>query len=335
VHIVYLVSATNNLLYEGRYQLGSRYQTYGQHSFIYDLVVSASRRGIKISLLVQGLDRFPLSSPLAPYCDLTEVEKAPSMEQADLILIDVIPEPLIRLLPPSVPAFCVVHNASMNYSEDFQVRCNRFLCMTEVALRHLSKRLVHSKAALIHQGVDMQRFRPKIHDTTLESGKTRVLIYSRMNSAKQRVVSGVVENLIPENVELTVLGDGDAFWHVSDRFGTDLTLINHIPCHSIHRFLLNYHVIISSGRGAMEGLASGVPVLCAGLGYGGPVLPENIRHLLKRNLTGYGLGCETTAILSDLSVAMSLDWRTCRRMAEDYCSADRFIDQLIEVYASL
>ena len=40
MRLVYLLSSSGNPLYDGESQLDSRYQTYGQHSFIYDLVKS-------------------------------------------------------------------------------------------------------------------------------------------------------------------------------------------------------------------------------------------------------------------------------------------------------
>ena len=58
---------------------------------------------------------------------------------------------------------------------------------------------------------------------------------------------------------------GEAFWRISDEFGDQVTLINHIPCHSIHRFLTDFDVIVSSGRGAMEALARGFPRFVRGL----------------------------------------------------------------------
>ena len=99
---------------------------------------------------------------------------------------------------------------------------------------------------------------------------------------------------------MTVLGAGEAFWRISDDFGDQVTLINHIPCHSIHRFLTDFDVIVSSGRGAMEALASGIPTLCAGFQYAGLITPENIQTLLETNLTGYGFGIPVSAIADDV-----------------------------------
>ncbi len=37
----------------------------------------------------------------------------------------------------------------------------------------------------------------------------------------------ILERLLLCNVRLTMLGDGDAFWKISDQYGRDLTLINY------------------------------------------------------------------------------------------------------------
>ena len=64
MNLLYAVSAQSNPLYRGKFGLRGRYQTYGQHSFIYDLVAAAHRRRIRATLLVEGLSAFPLAEPL-------------------------------------------------------------------------------------------------------------------------------------------------------------------------------------------------------------------------------------------------------------------------------
>ncbi|HEX2190188.1 MAG TPA: hypothetical protein VHG51_14875, partial [Longimicrobiaceae bacterium] len=65
--LLYVLSAAGNLLYEGQFGLHGRYQTYGQQSFIYDLLVAASRHSVRVSLAVDDPRVFPLTSPLARY----------------------------------------------------------------------------------------------------------------------------------------------------------------------------------------------------------------------------------------------------------------------------
>jgi hypothetical protein len=40
MNLLYALSAESNPLYQGKFGLHGRYQTYGQHSFIYDLIAA-------------------------------------------------------------------------------------------------------------------------------------------------------------------------------------------------------------------------------------------------------------------------------------------------------
>lgn len=335
MNVKYLVSTVDNPIYQGNFWLHDRYQTYGQHSFIYDFIVRASRRGFEIDLLVEGLEAFALSAPLELHCNITELTNPVKLGDTNFVLVDAVPDRLLTLLPHQTPMIGIVQNAGTNYSETFLKRCDRFICMTEAAVEYQKKWIEPSKLTLIHQGVDTERFKPRYYKPKSRSLRSRILVYARLDGDKENTILRLVEILASEDVELTVLADGDTFWTLSDRFGAKLVLINFIPCHSIHHFLHNFDVVVSSGRGVMETLASGLPALCAGLGYGGLVLPENIEHLLKNNLTGFGMGCDVSGIMEDVREGMSLDWQTCRRMAEAHCSVDSFIDQVADTFASL
>jgi hypothetical protein len=336
MRVVYLLSSSGNPLYDGQYELDSRYQTYGQHSFIYDLVRAASRRGILVDLLLDGRDTFPLTVPLASSCDVHDFETVPllALAGADFALVDEIPELLLGVLPDHVPAFCIVHNAAADYPDAMKRRCTKFLCMTETAFRYQSRTIPIEKLVLIRQGVDLERFMPK--PRSLEPSRDpRVLVYSRMDHEKETTKRSVIEQLLRTSAEVTVLGAGEAFWRMSDDFGDQVTLINHIPCHSIHRFLTDFDVIVSSGRGAMEALASGIPTLCAGYQYAGLITPENIQTLLETNLTGYGFGIPVSAIADDVDRALRVSPSVCRRLAEEHLAVDRYLDQLLEVFGNV
>src|SRR5215210_6835193 len=336
MRLVYLLSSSGNPLYDGQYELDSRYQTYGQHSFMYDLVRAASRRGILVDLLLDGRDTFPLTVPLASSCDVHDFETAPllALAGADFALVDEIPEHLLGVLPDHVPAFCIVHNAAADYSDAMKRRCTMFLCMTETAFRYQSRTIPIEKLVLIRQGVDLERFMPRPRSLG-PSRDPRVLVYSRMDQEKETTKRSVIEQLVKANAQVTVLGAGEAFWRMSDDFGDQVTLINHIPCHSIHRFLTDFDVIVSSGRGAMEALASGIPTLCAGHQYAGLITPENIQRLLETNLTGYGFGIPVSAITDDVQRAMLVSPTACRRLAEEHCSVEQYVDQLLDLFANL
>jgi glycosyltransferase involved in cell wall biosynthesis len=206
--------------------------------------------------------------------------------------------------------------------------------MTETAFRYQSRSIPIEKLVLIRQGVDLERFLPKPRSSG-PSRDPRVLVYSRMDHEKEATKRSVIEQLVKTNAQVTVLGAGEAFWRISDEFGDQVTLINHIPCHSIHRFLTDFDVIVSSGRGAMEALASGIPTLCAGFEYAGLITPDNIQTLLATNLTGYGFGIPVSAIADDVERAMLVRSTVCRRLAEEHLAVDRYLDQLLDLFGTL
>ena len=99
MNLLYAVSAKSNPLYQGQFGLHGRYQTYGQHSFIYDLISAAHRRGVHVALLVEGLGAFPLAEPLKKYASVFEMDEAPQLGPIDLILVDEPTDKLVMALP--------------------------------------------------------------------------------------------------------------------------------------------------------------------------------------------------------------------------------------------
>jgi glycosyltransferase involved in cell wall biosynthesis len=325
--LLYALSFRENPLYGGKYRLRGRYQTYGQQAFVYDVVVAASRRGVKVTLMVEGLHAFPLAEPLRRHCTVVDADDRRDVGSVDLTLVDEPSETLLRAIPSRVRTLCCVHKKGATYSEAVRERCNGFVCMTEGTVEYQAKYIARDKLIFARHGVDLQRFVMNADRPHAQDRRPHVLFYSRLDR-EESVMWQVLEELLRANVRLTMLGDGDAFWAISDRFGDRLTLINHIPCHSIHHFLHHFDIVVSAGRGVMEALASGLPALAAGFAYGGPVLPENIKQHLEVNLTGFSMARPLAFLTDDLHRISALAPQTCRRMAEEYCSVDGFLDNL-------
>jgi len=327
MNLLYAVSAQDNPLYRGKFGLHGRYQTYGQHSFIYDLIAAAFRRGVRVTLLVEGLSGFPLAEPLKKYARVFELDEAPQLGPIDLILVDEPTDKLVMSLPAEGRAICIIHKKDSVYSREVQDRCDQFLCVTEAALEYQSTKIPPSKLRMVHHGVDLERF--KLSNDPEEKSKTRpeLLFYTRLNR-QEATMWRILEQLLLCNVRLTLLGDGEAFWKVSDRYGSDLTLVNYIPCHSIHNFLHHFDIVASAGRGVLEALACGLLALCAGYEYGGLVLPNNIGRHMEVNITGYRMAADLAGMRQDIDVAMSLSRETCRLMASEHGSVDTFLDRI-------
>jgi hypothetical protein len=330
LHILYLVSALDNPLYDGRYELYGRYMTFGQQSFMLDLITRLTCRGERVTLAIEGMERFPLAEPMRRFCRIIDPRETALPADADLLLLDEGSDRLLESCPPAVPAFRIVHNAAIRFPDPVVRHCQRFVCLTERAMELLTLRIPAEKLMLAHQGVDLDRFDERFPRPRVDPAHIRVLMYSRLDANREPTIWTMLEQLERTSARVTLLGDGERFWDICDRFGSTITPIHFVPCTSMQNFLPNFDVVISSARGVMEALAMGIPAICGGNEYAGPVVRATIRDHLTVNITGFGMGVDVDRLWDDVQTSISLDGASCRSLAEDFCSVDRFIDRLFE-----
>lgn len=329
MHVTYLLGAKDNPVYEGKHETGGRFHTYGQHSFILDLISAMAKAGHEISLVTDDLDSFPLTRTMSRIAHVTAADEVSSA--TDLILVDEASDWMLEAFPRGVPAVKLVHHAGRYPSAYMVERCRWVICMTENALARQATAVPANKLVLIRQGVDLARFSPPAVRAG-QGQRPRVLLYCRMDSGRQKTLSSVLENLDRAELLVYVVGDGPGFWDMSDRFGDELILMNHVPCLSVPNLLAEMDVVISLGRGAMEAMATGVPTLCAGYGYAGLISGENIGPLMKYNLTGaYQSERDPNRVMEDVHSALAADRREVRRLAEEHLSVNTFTDRLFDL----
>jgi hypothetical protein len=211
--------------------------------------------------------------------------------------------------------------------------CHKIFCMTDTAVKFQSAGMDKGKLLLCHQGVDMERFPLKepAWKGQEQTAKIKVLLFTRLTLQKRTTILAVLNELLkqPQQYSITLLGDGELFWEISNVYGSLITVINHIPCNSIQTFLPAFDVVISSARGVMEACASGIPAFCAGLGYAALVSDENIPHLMIRNLTGYGEQAPIQDIHQEIGRALQVDKIYWRGLCRKYFSMDLFVQKLL------
>jgi glycosyltransferase involved in cell wall biosynthesis len=331
MHVTYLLGAKGNLLYDGKHEMAGRFQTYGQHSFILDLVGAMTDAGHDVCLVTDDLDGFPLTRVMSRTANVTVAEEPPPV--TDLILVDEASDRMLERFSRHIPAVKFVHHAGRRSSDHMVERCRWLVCMTENALARQARMVPADKLALIRQGVDLARFSPPRGRTAGRGSRPRVLVHCRMDSGRERVLSSVMEHLDREELLVYAVGDGPGFWDLSDRFGDELILINHVPCLSVPNLLAEMDVVISLGRGAMEAMAAGIPTICAGYGYAGVVSRENIGPLLTYNLTGAYCERDPKRVMEDVRSALAADRREVRRLAEEHLSIGTFADRMFDLVA--
>lgn len=339
MRIKYCLTSKNNPLYQGEFVSNERYKTYGQHSFIIDFISSARRNNCTLDLLIEGKESFPLHEYIQEHCNVVEFASGiDGLNDANLVILDKLSDEAIEMINTDTLTFCIVHNAGEKLYRKLPDICHRFICMTETAVRFQSAYIRKEKLLLYHQGVDMERFSVRKRRSSGNVGQDtiRVLLFTRLIQQKRATIIAILNELLKQSgkYNITVLGDGDLFWEISNKYGTTLTVINHIPCHSIQTFLPGFDIVISSARGVMEACASGVPALCAGLGYAGIVCEENIPQLLIRNLTGYEEEACIPDIHHDISRALSVDEGYWRMLSQKYFDMDNFVKRMIREAAS-
>jgi glycosyltransferase involved in cell wall biosynthesis len=134
-----------------------------------------------------------------------------------------------------------------------------------------------------------------------------------------------IEEAVNLGLDLTILGDGELFWEIADRYGDHVAILNYVPCHSVQNVIQQFDVVISSGRGVMEALACGIPTICAGVGYAGLVNGENVESLLRYNLTGAHLGNRCSLLGQDLACAGEIAPNDCRKIATQFFNAEEMV----------
>lgn len=329
MRIRYYLSLSDNPLYDGRFSLTRKFQGYGQQTFIYDLISCLRTLGVEIDVLIQGADQSPLVNPLSRIAHVVEwADPQDDLCDPDALIFDVVTDEVVTSAPSGLPALTILHNAGARLSDTVLSRCQSVVCMTENAVFFQSQYLPPDKLILCHQGVDLERFVP----VAMPPKQGSTLLYTRLERNRIEVVRAVSNTLLSKGRSVTILGDGDCFWDIVDEYSSRAVIVHYVPFLSMPRFLGDFELVVSSGRGAMEAMSCGKPTISACFWYGGPVLASRVPDLLQGNLTGAPptkASKPISELANDIDVALSAPQNSWRETAEAYFDMRRFAKQLL------
>lgn len=329
--IAYIVTAKDNPLYEGKFHDGEKYLTFGQHSFIYDLVLAIASNQINIEFYVDGVNVFPLNDALSEFgIHIFELGRDLKID-ADIIIFDTISD---NFLLGNYNGYKVgiIHNYMIKHSELFYSECDALICMTPYAVQKQNIFYSSNKYRLIRQGVFCNRFnpQPKSSSYTIDS----VLFYSRMDKYKGFAYYKMIQKFIDLGIHVSVLGAGELFDYFKTSFANKIKCFDHIPCQEIPPILNDTDLIVSNGRGVMEGLSANKPTIATGIRYCGLITADNIIEHRDRNFTGSYMPDKEIDLEHDMSLIS-----TCYKcnplyfsnLAKQYLSVETFLQQLIKL----
>lgn len=325
-----MLSVAGNPLYHGKHCFQGRYLSYGQHSFVADLFAGLARTKAQPTLYLDDPAAFPLGELVGRVGEILPSPRGDwsALEGQDLVVGDGTSAEIVPQLPPSPLFFEIVHNSRRPPPPAVVERADRIICLSEVAESRLANFVPCQKLAMVHQGVDLEKF-PVVAPQPWD--RPTVLLHCRLDGSRGALMVELVDSLDRVNYEVIVVGDGRHFWEIADRFGREILLINFVPYPAIQRLYRRTSLVVSSGRGAMEALASGIPTICAGYGYGGPVDESNFAELLRGNLTGRGLPATVDNASSDVAEMLNDPRRSRWLGARPYLSVDRFVKDLLSL----
>jgi glycosyltransferase involved in cell wall biosynthesis len=322
--ITYLIGAKKNPLYEDNFKINGRYLTFGHHSFCYDLVVDLQKRVVELEVLTDDLDVFPLTDVFGELNVNIKSVDAVANIVADLIIIDSVSDVLLSHIEMRGLKVGIIHDYMKFQSALFYSFCDKIICLTETAKQRQSTAVDASKILVITQGIDLNRF------TKAEpSGSRSALIYSRMDTHKGSIYIPIIDKLIENNFSINVLGSGKYFDYIAEKYKNGLTCHPHIPCYEIQDFVKRFDLIISNGRGVMEGMASGKPTIAAGVRYCGLLDHNNIEFFFERNFTGSNSIYTVEKMDEDLNFISNHTPEYFRLLAEKYFDVSGFTEKLL------
>ena len=332
MQISYFLGTSNNPLYRGDFRCGKSFMTFGQHSFLYDFLLALVDRGVDVKVYVDDIEAFPLNKKLEGLgisCELLQIH---NIYSSDIIILDSLPDKFLKCFFDGYK-FGIIHNYMEPCSGYFYNAADSLICMTPMAIKKQKMFYTSDKYLLIKQGVYLPRYS---YCHPIKKHPQNVLFYSRMDNSKGRCYKELVGIFLDLGMSVSMLGAGTLYEYYKTLFNKSVSFLNHVPCYKIDNIISQYDLIVSNGRGVMEGLASNIPSIAAGVRYRGLITNENFEVNRDANFTGGYLPEIVIDIENDIKkIKECFDSNPLyfRNLAAKYLSVDEFVQSLINSHS--
>lgn len=150
------------------------------------------------------------------------------------------------------------------------------ICVSEEVARPL-RAAFGTRLEVIENGIDLSRFKPPrsgARPPIRSKEKLQIAYLGRVGPAKKRGLEALWEAMSPRpEVELTFISNWAPHGHAR-------------PTHDVAAALSRYDLVLSTGRGVREAMASGAAAAVLGVYWDGLVTPQNVQSLRWHNFSG-------------------------------------------------
>lgn len=189
----------------------------------------------------------------------------------------------------------------------------RYVAVSEEAKANLvdNSTISERDIEVVANPVDVERFEPQ--EEISQALRKVLLISSNKNKAQKELVEQACSGL---GLDLEIMGWEKRVWNVED-------------------YVNEADLVVSLGRGAMEGLACGrAVVVCGGKGCDGMITEGSIDDLLETNLSGrrYGRPATVETLIDEFQKYDPRTQRVNRRLALERFDSRRQARKLVGIY---
>lgn len=191
-----------------------------------------------------------------------------------------------------IPTVCTVHGIGLfqcpRYRRYFDQQYTGLIAISHEVRERMNQLYPHLRVKVIPNGIDLTPFRS-------DQWTEKLVHISRMDAGKIEATIALIRAFRATDTQfiLQIIGDGGLMSRVVEESKGDarIRLMGYIPPGEIPTHLSDAYAVIGAGRVAIEGMASGKPIIMLSpAGFGGTLADAGIERAMATNFSGRGIG---------------------------------------------